>query len=87
MCMYKETGGIVIKPKNTVLDAIAAQNGVTRAEVEQEIRAAIREARNHPDPLVQRRWKMLWPDGEPSPEEFIAKLAALTKKNDTAFPH
>lgn len=68
------------------LDRVARENGVSRAEVEREIHAAIREAMNHPDPLVQRRWKALWPDGEPSPEELLIKLAALACKDKAAFP-
>lgn len=68
-----------MKPKENVLDVVAARNGITRAEAEREIRAAIREARNSPDPQVRRRWQALWPDGEPRPEEFLTKLAALAR--------
>ena len=76
-----------MKDASAVLDTIAARHGVSRAQVEREIAAAIHEAIRHPDPQVRRRWEALWPDGtEPSPAEFIAALARMTADSKTAFP-
>lgn len=63
---------------NSALNAIAARYGVPRAEVEREISAAIQQAMRHPSPLVQQRWKALFPDGKPpTPEQFLEKLSML----------
>ena len=76
-----------MKDASAVLDSIAAQHGLSRAQVEQEIAAAIHEAIRHPDPQVRRRWKTPWPDGtEPSPAEFITVLALMAADDKTAFP-
>ena len=76
-----------MKSASAVLDAVATYYGVSRAEVEQEITDAIRQAMQHPDPRVRQRWKDLWPNGtEPSPAEFLTTLALLFTQNDTAFP-
>ncbi|MBQ4578872.1 MAG: hypothetical protein IJA84_07420 [Clostridia bacterium] len=75
-----------MRTETAILDAVAARHGISRAEVEREIAAAIHEAIRHPDPQVRRRWKTLWPDGtEPSPAEFISRLAQLTANGKTAF--
>lgn len=67
-----------MKDTISALNAIAAHHGVTRAEVEREISAAIAQAMQHPSPLVRQRWKALFPDGkQPTPEQLLEKLSRL----------
>ena len=45
-----------------------------------EMRAAIDDAWNNPDPAVRARQRMLFPDGKPSPAEFIRVMTEQVKK-------
>ncbi len=55
-----------------IIRQVAKQNGVTPAEVERDIKEAIRIGMASSDPLVQARWKIISPSGaEPSVDEFL----------------
>lgn len=59
-----------------ILEKVAASNGVTRDEVESEIKKAIKEAMKSRQPQAQGFWKELSPDGQmPSVETVIALIA------------
>lgn len=63
-----------------VIKRVAKAHGVSAKEVREEMLVAIRAGRENPDPKVQAMWNRLFPDGkEPTPEEFILKVATLAK--------
>ena len=61
-----------------VMKKIAKQNNVSKQEVRAEIMAAIKAARENPDPHVKTKWESIFPDGnEPTPEEFISTISNM----------
>ena len=59
-----------------ILGKVAEKNGVTRDEVEIEIKRAIEEAMKSQKPEAKRFWKEVAPDGQtPSVETVIALIA------------
>ena len=63
---------------------IARQNGVSVAEVKEEMQKAIDAAWDDPDKTAENRFMQyqVKPDGtKPTPEEFIRFNAELIKKN------
>jgi len=67
------------------LQEIAEKEGVSVAEVRQEMGFAITAARENPDPMIQALWQSVPRKGdEPTPEEVIAYIASIVdeKKHD-----
>ena len=63
-----------------VIKKVAKAHGVSVKEVREEMQKAIRAGRESSDPNAQAMWNRLFPDGkEPTPEEFILKVATLAK--------
>ncbi len=63
-----------------VIKRVAKAHGVSVKEVREEMQKAIRAGRESSDPNAQAMWNRLFPDGkEPTPEEFILKVATLAK--------
>jgi len=58
-----------------VFEQIAEQYGVSVGEVVRGIQIAVDEAWNNPDPAIRARQRELFPNGKPSVEEFIRKIA------------
>lgn len=59
-----------------IIRKIAEENGVTPAEVRQEMLAALREGFHNPDPQVQAVWKEIPCKGDmPTIEEFLTWAA------------
>ena len=62
-------------------EIIAAQEGVSVAEVREQIRLAIEQAMNDPDPEVKKRWESIKFRNEvPTPEEFVVYMAKEVKR-------
>lgn len=59
------------------LAAIAAREGRTLAEVERDIQAAINAAWS--DPAAKAEQLRLFPDGKPTPAEFVAIVSTDIK--------
>lgn len=72
------------KRKNTpkdALEAVAKEHGVTVEEVRRSISEAIEAAMKSTDPLVQARWRKMFPDGHtPTPEEMIQRCVMELQK-------
>ena len=63
-----------------IIKQVAKQNGVTPVEVEREIKEAIRIGMTSSDPLVQARWKLISPSGNPpTVDEFLTYLYSEIK--------
>lgn len=63
------------------LQRIALENGVSVAEVRQEIEAALAAGRSSDDPQVQARWAAIPCRGQqPTVEEVIIHLARQAKQ-------
>ena len=56
--------------------------GQTPEQVKADMLAAIAEAWENPEPEVQKLQKELFPNGRPTPEEFIAVVSKNIKKNN-----
>lgn len=67
--------------RKNIFQAIAKQYGTTPEEVRREIQASIDEAWSTADLAVMKRQRELFPDGKPTPEQFILTLAAHEKAN------
>ncbi len=64
--------------EKNVFDSIAKNQGVSRAEVENEIAYAIGGAMKSDDPKAKEIWGKISPDGKaPTPEDFIGILAKM----------
>lgn len=60
----------------TILEIIAAENGITPEKVEHEMMEAIRAGMASPDPHAQALWKQICPDGkEPDLDTFLTFMA------------
>lgn len=56
-----------------IIQQIAKERGLSKNEVEEEMKSAIRQAMATKDPQAQALWKQLAPDGkEPSIDRFLA---------------
>lgn len=64
-----------------MFQAIAQAHNTTQEEVREAIQAAIDEAWNTTDLTVMKLRRKMFPNGKPTPEEFILTLAAHEKKN------
>lgn len=70
-----KTGGL--KKANRAVKTIAQQEGTSVDSVRSEIKAAISEAMQNPDPKIRAMWENIPCKGEqPEPEELIAWIAA-----------
>ena len=69
-------------PKHTIFQLIAKQHGVSPKHVRAEIQKAIDAAWN--DPQGRAEQQRLFPEGKPSPELFITRLAEQVKKEQKA---
>lgn len=67
-----------------IIAQIAKRNNTTEKQVEEEIKAAIREAMASKDPKAQALWKQISPDGkEPTIDAFLDFCAAeLNRRMD-----
>ena len=64
-----------------IIKNIAKQKGISPEFVYEEMRKAISEGFNNPDPKVQEYWRKIAPDGNiPAPEKLIEILAKEIKK-------
>lgn len=64
-----------------IIRKIAIQNGVSEAEVENEMREAIRIAMKSTEPSAKEFWQQLAPDGkEPPLEVVIGAIAGKVRK-------
>ena len=62
-------------------EAIAAVEGVSVAEVREQIKLAIDQAVNDPDPEVRKRWDSIKSKNKvPTPEEFVIYMAREVKR-------
>ena len=59
--------------QNTIFHRIAKQRGVSPEHVRAEIQSTISAAWN--DPISHKKLQQLFPEGQPSPELFILRLA------------
>lgn len=66
--------------KLDVIEMVAKQHGVSKAEVRREMELAIADARNNPDPDAQAYFAKLFGDRTPTPEEFIKKVSRVASK-------
>ena len=72
--MSRETEGTVNTAR--IIRKIAEENGVTPAEVREDMLTAIREGFTNPDPQVQSVWSSIPRKGEmPTIEELLAWAA------------
>lgn len=62
-----------------IIEQVAAQNGTTPENVRKEIQAAIDAAWE--DPAGREMQQLLFPNGKPSPEEFIITVAAQARQD------
>lgn len=62
------------------LAAIAAREGVSLAEVEREIRAAIDAAWDNPEGRQEQ--ERLFPGGKPTPAQFVAVVASQLRERE-----
>jgi len=62
------------------IQAAAEQFGLTPEQMYREIRACIEEAWSSNDPAVRARQNVLFPNGKPTPEQFISTLAKQIKQ-------
>jgi len=66
-----------LKAKNVIL-ASALHHGISYRKCRAEIAASIDEAWATADPAAKARQDQLFPNGKPTPEQFIVTLGALT---------
>lgn len=66
--------------KLDVIEMVAKQHGVSKAEVMREMELAIESARENPDPDAQAYFTELFGDRTPTPEEFIKKVSKIASK-------
>ena len=59
-----------------VIRRVAQRHGLSTDDVRREMQAALDEARATADPAAKQRQQELFPDGWPSLEQFIARVAA-----------
>lgn len=69
--------------KLDVIEMVAKQHGVSKAEVRREMEFAIESARDNPDPEAQEYFTELFGDRTPTPEEFIQKVSKVASKKHT----
>lgn len=62
-----------------ILEQVAEQNGTNVENVRSEIQACIDAA--WADPAGREMQQLLFPDGKPTPEEFIVTVAAQARHN------
>ncbi len=62
--------------RHNVFRVIAKQYGTTPKEVYREIQAAIDEAWDTDDLAVMKQQRELFPNGKPTPEQFLLTLAS-----------
>lgn len=70
------------KEEKNILKMIAKREGISVAEVREQMELAIDEAYQSDDPKVQKDLKKLFGNRRPTPEEFIYKMSKkLIKEN------
>lgn len=70
----------LFRSKLDVIEMVAKQHGVSKAEVRREMELAIESARENPDPDAQAYFTELFGDRTPTPEEFIKKVSKIASK-------
>lgn len=63
------------KDANLIYKSIAKAEGVSVAQVKQDMVEAISEAKNSPDLEVRAKFKKLFGSRTPTPEEFVLKMS------------
>lgn len=71
--------GFKKRDTKSLFKAVAHANGVTVAEVKEQIQFSIEDARNNPDPEKQAEFRKLFGDRTPTPEEFIYTVTKKVK--------
>ena len=66
--------------KFDVIEMVAKQQGVSKAEVRREMEFAIADARDNPDPEAQACFTELFGNRTPTPEEFMKKVSKAASK-------
>lgn len=61
------------------LEAVAAQKNVPISKVLADCKEAIDVAWATSDPAAKRKQKIIFPEGKPSPEIFVARLGKLLR--------
>ncbi len=59
----------------TIFEIMAAKKGITPAEIRKELQEGIDLAWASTDPIIQANHLRLFPQGKPSVEAFLLKLA------------
>lgn len=62
---------------STIIQTIAREQGVTETKVRRDMQEAIDVAWNTNDPAAKARQNLLFPNGKPTPEEFIDGLSVI----------
>lgn len=76
----KEIDKMLFRRKSDVIEMVAKQHGVSKAEVRREMELAIADAKDNPDPDAQAYFMELFGDRTPTPEEFIKKVSKVASK-------
>lgn len=63
------------KEEKNIFKIIAKQEGISVAEVREQMALTIEEAYNTDDPKAQKEFKKLFGNKKPTPEEFIYKMS------------
>lgn len=63
------------KEANLIYKSIAKAQGVSVAQVKADMVEAIEQSRNNPDPEVRAKFKQIFGNRTPTPEEFVIKMA------------
>lgn len=71
--------GFKKRDTKSLFKAVARANGVTVAEVKEQIQFSIEDARSNPDPEKQAEFRKLFGDRTPTPEEFIYTVTKKVK--------
>lgn len=66
---------------NVIFSIVAEQNNVTPETVREEIAKAIRASFDNPDPNIQARLRLMFPNGVPDPEKFMSAVADLIRNS------
>lgn len=66
--------------KLDVIEMVAKEHGVSKAEVRREMERAIADARDNSESDAQAYFKELFGDRTPTPEEFIKKVSKIASR-------
>ncbi len=70
-----------LKTAAGIIKKVASEHYMTEAQVRSDLEEAMNTGRNNPDPVVRARWATFhYAGAEPTLEEFILWIAAMTKE-------